>query len=379
MAGSTFFRRALTGLLLLAAVPAAASPSVLFDLSSGKVLADKDAFMRWHPASLTKLMTAYVTFRAIDAGELQLDSPVKMTKHAAGEPPSKMGYKPGSVMTLDNALKMLIIKSANDVAMAIAENVGGSEQAFVDRMNAEATRLGMSDTHFVNPNGLHDPDQYVSARDLGLLVMAIRKDYPQYAPYFSIQGLSAGDKKLMNFNMLVGRFPGADGMKTGFVCASGFNLIGTATRDGRTLAVVVLGQTSAVARTDTAAALLERGFQMGDAEAKTLSTLPYYGLRGGPPIDMRAEVCGKKPAAAQSEAAGDHEAKTVKSRWLEKLVNPKLVAVGLGGADGPVPLARRNDNGAEYADVPIPTPRPTDFQPVEAKADARVKAAAGTN
>lgn len=379
MAGSTFFRRALTGLLLVMAAPAAASPSILFDVSTGKVLADKDAFMRWHPASLTKLMTAYVSFRAIEAGEVQLDSPIRVSKHAAGEPPSKMGYKPGSVMTLDNALKMLIIKSANDVAMAIAENVGGSEAAFVARMNAEAKRLGMTDTNFVNPNGLHDPDQYVSARDMALLVMAIRNGYPQYASLFSIEGLSAGDRKLMNFNMLVGRFPGADGMKTGFVCASGFNLIGTATREGRSLAVVVLGQTSAVGRADAAAALLERGFQMGDGAGKTVATLPYYGLRGGPPIDMRAEVCGKKPAAAQSEAAGDHEAKSVKSRWLHKLANPKLVAVGLGGAKGPVPLARRNDSGEEFADVPIPTPRPADYLPVEVKADARVKAAAGAN
>lgn len=372
-------RRALTGLLLLAAAPAAAGPSLLFDLSTGKVLADKDAFMRWHPASLTKLMTAYVTFRAIDAGELQLDSPIKMTRHAAAEPPSKMGYKPGSVMTLDNALKMLIVKSANDVAMAIAENVGGSEQAFVDRMNSEANRLGMTDTHFVNPNGLHDPEQYVSARDLALLVMRIRAEYPQHASYFSIQGLAAGDRKMMNFNMLVGRLHGADGMKTGFICPSGFNLIGTATRDGRTLGVIVLGEASALDRTDMAATLLERGFEMGDVPGKTLATLPYYGLRGGPPVDMRAEICGKKPAAAQSEAAGDHEAKKDKSRWLKKLSNPKLVAVGLGGADGPVPLARRNEAGEEYADVPIPTPRPTDYAPAGAEADARVKAAAGVN
>ncbi|MGO4837774.1 D-alanyl-D-alanine carboxypeptidase family protein, partial [Rhizobiaceae sp. 2RAB30] len=245
MAGTHFFRRALAGILLIAAAPAAANPSILFDAKSGKVLAHEDAFKRWHPASLTKLMTAYVAFRALQAGEVQLDSPIRMTKHAAGEPPSKMGFKPGSVMTLDNALKMMIIKSANDVAMAVGENIGGSQEAFAERMNAEAARLGMTNSHFVNPNGLHSPDQYTSARDLGLLVMAIRNDFPEYASYFSIEGLLAGKKRLMSYNMLVGRFPGADGMKTGFVCESGFNLIGTATRDGKTLAVVVLGQKSA--------------------------------------------------------------------------------------------------------------------------------------
>ena len=150
--------------------PASANPAILFDLKTGKVLEHEDAFQRWHPASLTKLMTAYVTFRAVAAGELALDSPIKMTKHSASEPPSKMGFKAGSVMTLDNALKMMLIKSANDIAMAVGENVGGSEEAFVERMNAEALRLGMTDSHFANPNGLHSPDQYTTARDLALLV-----------------------------------------------------------------------------------------------------------------------------------------------------------------------------------------------------------------
>src|SRR4029079_15445202 len=141
---------------------AQANPVVVFDLNNGQILQHQDAFSRWYPASLSKLMTAYVTFRAIAAGEVQLDSPIKVTKHAAAEPPSKMGFKAGSVMTLDNALKMMLVKSANDIAMAVGENVGGSEEAFVARMNAEAQPLGMSGSHFVNPNGLHSPDQYTT-------------------------------------------------------------------------------------------------------------------------------------------------------------------------------------------------------------------------
>ncbi len=150
--------------LLLAGAVGAAAPSPTSALGqsagpvrpadSGKILEHQDAFKRWYPASLTKLMTAYVTFRAIAAGEVQLDSPIKVTKHSAGEPPSKMGFKPGSVMRLDNALKMMLVKSANDIAMAVGENVGGSQAAFAERMNAEARRLGMTGTHFVNPNGL---------------------------------------------------------------------------------------------------------------------------------------------------------------------------------------------------------------------------------
>ena len=131
-----------------------ANPAILFDLATGKVLQHQEAFQRWYPASLTKLMTAYVTFRAVAAGELALTSPIEMTAHAAAEPPTKMGFKPGSIITLDNALKMMLIRSSNDIAMAVGENVGGSEDAFVQRMNAEAQRLGMTGSHWANPNGL---------------------------------------------------------------------------------------------------------------------------------------------------------------------------------------------------------------------------------
>ena len=372
---------ALGGVLLLIATgsaPVFAAPSIAFDAATGKVVAHEDAFRRWHPASLTKLMTAYVTFRAVAAGELALDSPIEMTKRAAAEPPAKMGYKAGAVMTLDNALKMMLIKSANDIAMAVGENVGGTVQAFVARMNGEAARLGMIDTHFANPNGLHSPDQYTTARDLGLLVMAIRREFPQYDPYFAIEGLVAGKAKMMSYNMLVGRYAGADGMKTGFVCASGFNMVGSATRGGRTLVAVVLGHKSALERTEAAAALLDRGFAGSGAEGATLAALPAYGLAGMPAPDMREEICSKKkPAAAQSEAAADHEAATAKSPWLEKLDKPKLVAVGLGGAKGPVPAAWAEAR-TNYADVPIPTPRP-DYTPATDKAAAQGDGATTAN
>ncbi|MGB3415945.1 MAG: D-alanyl-D-alanine carboxypeptidase family protein, partial [Mesorhizobium sp.] len=226
---------AVGAVLPLLYAPARANPTMLFDLDTGRIIEQQDAFQRWYPASLSKLMTAYVTFRAIDAGEVQLDSPIKISRHAAAEPPAKMGYKAGSVLRLDNAMKMMLVKSANDIAMAIGENIGGSQAEFAERMNAEAQRLGMTGSHFVNPNGLFSPQQYTTARDLALLVMAIRKEFPQYAPWFRIEGLAVGKNSIPNYNLLVGRYPGADGMKTGFVCESGFNLIGSATRGGRTV------------------------------------------------------------------------------------------------------------------------------------------------
>ncbi len=342
------------------AKPATANPVMLFDLSNGRILQHQDAFSRWYPASLTKLMTAYVTFRAIAAGEVQLDSPIKVTRHSAAEPPSKMGFKPGSVMRLDSALKMMLVKSANDIAMAVGENVGGSQAAFADRMNAEAQRLGMTGTHYVNPNGLFSPDQYTTARDLGLLVMAIRRDFPQYASWFSIEGLAVGKKAIPNYNLLIGRYPGADGMKTGFVCPSGFNMIGSATRKGRTLVAVVLGEKSAVARAETAANLLDKGFDTPAGGSTTVATLPSYGDTQSP-NDLQDEICKKKATTEeQSEAPPAVASKNApKSLYQQKLDHaPTLVAVGLGGATGPTPKAILGHAGQEFADVPIPTWRP---------------------
>ncbi|WP_095084926.1 D-alanyl-D-alanine carboxypeptidase family protein [Mesorhizobium sophorae] len=339
---------------------AQANPVVVFDLNNGQILQHQDAFKRWYPASLSKLMTAYVTFRAIAAGEVQLDSPIKVTKHSASQPPSKMGFKPGSVMRLDNALKMMLVKSANDIAMAVGENIGGSQAAFAERMNAEATRLGMNGTHFVNPNGLYSPDQYTTARDLAVLVMAIRREFPQYAPWFSIEGLAVGKKAIPNYNLLIGRYPGADGMKTGFVCPSGFNMIGSATRNGRTLVAVVLGEKSAITRAEAAAKLLDQGFDTPAAGSATIATLAPYGDTVSP-NDMQDEICKKKARAEQSEAPpAAAAAKDVpKSPYHEKLDHvPTLVAVGLGGATGPAPKAMLDQGGQEYADVPIPSWRP---------------------
>ncbi|AZO45616.1 D-alanyl-D-alanine carboxypeptidase [Mesorhizobium sp. M7D.F.Ca.US.005.01.1.1] len=344
--------------LSVVAGPALANPVVVFDLSSGKILQHQDAFKRWYPASLSKLMTAYVTFRALAAGEVQLDSPIKVTKHSAAEPPSKMGFKPGSVMRLDNALKMMLVKSANDIAMAVGENVGGSQAAFAERMNAEATRLGMNGTHFVNPNGLYSPDQYTTARDLAVLVMAIRREFPQYVPWFSIEGLAVGKKAIPNYNLLIGRYPGADGMKTGFVCPSGFNMIGSATRNGRTLVAVVLGEKSAVTRAETAAKLLDQGFDTPAAGSATVTTLAPYGDLVSP-NDMHDEVCKKKTPQEQSEAPPVVAKDVPKSPYQEKLDHvPTLVAVGLGGATGPAPKAMLDQGAQEYADVPIPSWRP---------------------
>ena len=244
-------------------LPAAlAGANITVDAGNGEILSQEDAFQRWYPASLTKLMTVYVAFRMIKSGQVTLDTPIKITALAAKQPPSKMGYKVGSELTLDNALKIMMVKSANDIAMAVGETLGGSSDKFAVLMNAEAKRLGMTGSHFVNPNGLHSDDHYTTARDLAILTLQLRREFPQYAHYFDIEAIDYGGKKLQpNLNALIGRFQGADGMKTGFVCPSGYNLIGSATRNGRTIITVVLGELKLTTRATKAAELLAKGFE----------------------------------------------------------------------------------------------------------------------
>ena len=359
------FFTVLLGASLASGAPASATPWLLLDVGSGRVLAHNEEFQRWYPASLTKLMTIYVTFKALEAGEIQLNSPVHVSKNSAAEPPSKIGYKPGAVLTFDNALKILIVKSANDMATALAENVGGSEQAFVGRMNKQAALLGMWGTHYVNPHGLFASQQYTTARDQALLVRAIRTEFPQYAGYFKIEALDTGGKIIPSYDLLVGRFDGADGMKTGFVCAAGYNFIGSATRNGRTLAAIVLGTDSQIQRAERAAELLSLGFNMQPHDAPLLSSLrPKAGMNLDATTDMRDQICTQEAWArrAKEEKRDKQGHLIIDTAHLHPLVGaPHAVKVGLGGADGPESTTPR------YADIPIPTPRP-DYRPEQAAA-----------
>jgi len=236
------------------------NPYIVIDSATGEILAQQKANDRWYPASLTKLMTAYITFRAIKIGEISAGSPVVISAAAQKQPPSKMGYKKGIKLRIDTALKIIIIKSANDVSHALGEAVAGNLKAFVRRMNKEARRLGMNNTKFVNSNGLHNVNQYSSARDMALLSAQILKEFPQYAYMFEAVCIKTPSKTHYSFNLLLERFAGANGMKTGFVCAAGYNLVGSARRRDRTLIAVVMGTSSQTQRAISAAHLLEAGF-----------------------------------------------------------------------------------------------------------------------
>ena len=260
---------AAAGLFTLAAtLPVCAStddyvlgPYLVADVATGAVYANRDALRPWHPASTTKLMTAYVTFRALRNGEINTNSPVIVSQNALNQPPSKMGFPVGTVMTVDNALKIILVKSANDIAVALAEAVGGSEPAFIARMNREARRLGMTRTKFENPHGLPNPGQITTARDLALLASAILKEFPEHRPLFKIHAIRHGGRTLRNYNTLVDRYRGTTGMKTGYIRDSGFNLVASARRNGKEVVAVVLGACNAVSRAEKAASLLDTGFR----------------------------------------------------------------------------------------------------------------------
>ncbi|ADP69571.1 peptidase S11 D-alanyl-D-alanine carboxypeptidase 1 [Rhodomicrobium vannielii ATCC 17100] len=299
---------------LFGAQGAVAGPALLTEPATGLVLYAEDADLPWRPASLTKLMTAYLTFEAIRDGRLSPEDMLTSTALSRSQPPSKFGLPLGAQIKVDLAIKALIVKSANDVAIMLAEKIGGSSEAFVDQMNRTAKRLGMTNTKFVNPNGLpqfnpdgtETPEQAVTtARDMALLSNMILKEFPQYTPIFSMTEVRVGNRLLTSHNGILKSYDGADGMKTGFVCAAGYNVVASATRNGRQLVAVVLGERSSGARTIRAAALFEHGFEIYPWKAvlaPTLATWPVETPEGAQPADMRGIVCsGRKPAVSAKQ------------------------------------------------------------------------------
>lgn len=315
----TFASNALRTLALAAIIPAtlgvgakqaAAEALLLIESDTGKVLFSENATHPWYPASVTKVMTAYVTLRAVKERRLTLDTPLLVTANAVAQQPSKMGFKAGTLVTVDNALKMLMVKSANDMAVVLAEGVSGSIEKFADEMNRTARRLGMTQTSYVNPNGLPADGQITSARDQAILVRAIYREMPEYDYFWDITAIKFGKRVMRNYNTLIGRYPGADGMKTGFICASGFNLAASATRNGRRLIAIVLGAPSSPVRAAKAAQLLERGFNSGALSWLTpqLGSVDALVPISAEPPNLRDEMCGKhrkRPAAEEADEPDD--------------------------------------------------------------------------
>ncbi|MEH6952293.1 serine hydrolase [Nitrobacter sp. NHB1] len=286
---------------------------LLIEADTGKVLEAENATYPWYPASLTKMMTAYVTLTAVKQGRITLDTLFTVSPTAAAQAPSKMGFRPGTQVTVDNALKMMLVKSANDMAYVLAEGVGGgSVDNFLTEMNATAQRLGMTQTSYVNPNGLPADGQITSARDLAILARAIIHDLPEYEYFMHIPSIRYGRRVTHNFNKLIGRFPGADGFKTGFICASGYNLVGSATQNGKRLIAVVLGASSGTMRAVRVAQMLERGFANNTLSwlRPALGTVDKLAPIAAAPPNLRDEMCGPKRKHPASDEDDDVAANT---------------------------------------------------------------------
>lgn len=275
---------------------AAGAPLLVFDAETGEVVHAEQAGAPWYPASLTKLMTSFLTFHAIRDGKLSLDTKIEVTRNAAAQPPSKIGLPVGSKITVDKALQAVIVRSANDLAVTLGEAVAGSEERFVKLMNAWARRLGMSGSYFANPHGLPDPRQVTTARDMGLLAQAIIDQFPEYAHYFKMQSVKIGRRNFRARNSLLKQMQEADGMKTGFICASGYNLVASATRNGRRLVAVVLGSQSGWSRMKLAKDSLEGGFAKNGKDGKKVGQFSNGGFFQRTPKNMQPVVCKKRAA-----------------------------------------------------------------------------------
>ncbi len=289
-----------------AASPARAEALILVDAQSGKVLRAENASYPWYPASTTKLMTLYMTLSAIRDGRITPDTLFTVSPNAAVQAPTKMGFPVGTQVTVDNAIKMMMVKSANDMAVLLAEGIAGSIEDFAQQMTETAHKLGMTESNFVNPNGLPADGHVSSARDLAILARALIHEFPQYSFYWHVPAIKYGRRIVRNYNPLLGRYPGADGMKTGFICASGFNMVATATRDNKQLIAVVLGAPSSSARAVKAAELLEGGFQQKPLSWLTpsLGTVDQLQPIDAAPPDLKDSMCGphrRRPATEEDD------------------------------------------------------------------------------
>lgn len=291
---------AIPAVLLALAGASIETPALVVDVSTRQVLHEEAAGHPWYPASTTKLMTALLAFEALAGGTVAMDTPVVMSANAMNQSFLVSGLKVGSTLTLEDALYAAIAGSANEIAVAIGETISGSEEAFVASMNERAKRLGMTATTFRNPSGLFDRDHQSSARDLALLGIEVATAFPQYESFFRTSRVIIDGKQVDSNNVLLSRYPGAIGLKTGFVCAAGRNIVALAERGGRKVMVVLLGATTDRERNERAAEFFTRAFA-GDfgAGGTTVEAMPNEAA--AKPVDMRGRLCGDQSAAYEAE------------------------------------------------------------------------------
>lgn len=295
------------GLVFLAPAPAFAKyASLIMDAATGRVLHAANPDDRNYPASLTKMMTLFMLFEALDTGRVSPSTRMSVSKHAASQPPSKLGLKPGATIVVKDAVQALAVKSANDVAAVVAEHLGGTERNFARAMTIRARQLGMTRTTFRNASGLPDADQLSTARDMATLARTLIHDFPHHYHVFSARSFSYGGHRYRNHNRLLGTYSGMDGIKTGYIRASGYNLVASVKRNGRRLIGVVFGGKSSAQRNTHMAALLDQGF--GDSKPTTLvgyRSDDVWGVQVGAFSDRGAALRAARNAARHVQSVAD--------------------------------------------------------------------------
>lgn len=318
---------------------------LVVDADSGVVILEEGATLPWYPASLTKMMTLYLTFAAIDAGTLGFKDTLVASKNVAAQPETRIGLDAGDRMTVREAVLAVITQSANDAAVLLAEKLGGSEPAFAALMTRKANALGMNGTLFRNASGLPHKEQTTTARDMAVLAIALMRDFPRHYPLFNTRSFAYKGITYSNINGILSSYPGADGLKTGFTCGSGYNLVASAQREKRRLIGVVLGAGSGSERTQAMIQLLNSGFARHDAAKMMLASMqPAESVRTlSPPMRLNASECaigtgtgqrtrrlpgwGLLFGAFQSEAQASRHAEQMRARLKPVLKGGQIAVV----------------------------------------------------
>ena len=298
--------------------------AIVMDARSGEILYSERADSPRYPASVTKVMTFYLAFEALAAGRLHLNELIVVSPLAAAQPATKLGLQAGETITVENALHAMAVHSANDMAVAISERVGGTESRFAEMMTLKAQQLGMANTRYVNANGLPDSRQITSAHDIAILTRAMLRDFPQYYSFFGQQEFTYRGKTYVNTNHLLGKMPGVDGLKTGFTNAAGFNLDASAVRNGHRLIAVVMGSSSSGVRNADVEGLLLTGFDIMDRRDRGERIQLTQNMFGGP---REAGVSVARPTVWQNEGEGEGDADPIGVVLTRTTTPPAPVAI----------------------------------------------------
>jgi D-alanyl-D-alanine carboxypeptidase len=335
MGFGTLARRSALGLLVLVVLGAAqAAPvqagysAIVIDASNGNVLYQRDPDARRYPASLTKMMTLYLVFEALEAGTITMDTEWTVSSRAAAQPPSKIGLPAGATIRVEDAIMALVTKSANDIASVVAEGMSGTEWEFAQRMTAKARALGMGNTIFANASGLPDASMVSTARDMATLSLRMQSDFPQYYPLFSTRSFSYRGQTYGNHNKLLGVVEGVDGIKTGFTNAAGWNLAASAMRGGRRVVVVLMGGQSRVWRDNRVTELMNEGYVIA-MDLDTPAPLPgEHPLRGSDVMLAAAETGTVTTTVSMAPVADELTLASLDNMALESDEEPLAQAQG---------------------------------------------------